>query len=1014
MSLQAQTFPGIYFETVHPAVQDTLPRMDIASFVGFASSGPLHTPVVVESAQQFREVFGADVSLAWDDVKNQVEQSYLGLAVESFFRNGGRRCWVVRVADEDMAQTASFVIPGLIRTNSKKVETANAEARSAGGWADSVSVSSVLQVEQLKLVNNEIQVASTPSLKLTADSWYIDVIAIETQVVKGDLISVNLLHDDSMLYLFVDSITDIEYGVRLSGTYGYFYTPDTGSSPVTYDVTKAIPSFLESDDFLLFNLKDLNDLGIPKQWPDESTTVPTVRLLRYELLTRGPAGRQQRLTNLAFESQQNRFWGLLPADEDLYREKEGKPVRKYSVESKALLEEASIPRFPLAAPADVADWHYLPIGMNLLVNDAEQSRAEYESEMTRLQREGIENFGSQIFLDQRLQHIRGDLVKQQAHEIAYLNESTDSKPLKGIHSLLLINEASIVAVPDAVHRRWDSLSPEFELPLAAPDFLNISTTEELNEYNLDWEHESNLVVSPDNIDMLVLSYTLEWSNDPDFKEANRVQINADALPRVGEPLDLIPPPVTEYRVTIRETCIKTYYFRVRAEREGEVSPWSNNKVLHIPETDFLDCQFVQAHTLELTLIATSSDLALDSPTIDQQGHILSWEINNSETEDETIDYFELQRASDRLFTSHEVIFYGSVDELEDPEKLEFFIEDIPDSIYYYRIRAISRKSIGPWSNTLTIWPVNLSQTTLVAKSDYSNLDILAIHRALLRSCYARGNLFAVLSLPRHYEVQDVLDHYALLKPGVGDDDIGTTTYVSVSDSYGANVPALSTAEESVTSHASIYYPWVLTSTESNGQGKLEHRSVTPDGVVIGKIAARAIAQGAWIAPANSPLTDVLALENKINDLQWQQLTQSNINVIRQAPSGYILLSANTLSINSEYREINVRRLMSLLLRVALREGDRYVFEPNNAVFQERVQQHFETVFAKLFKRGAFAGSTASQAYRVVTDSSVNTAQSIEHGRFIVELHVAPSRALKFIRIRLLQSGPDQLQVQEVA
>ena len=58
----------------------------------------------------------------------------------------------------------------------------------------------------------------------------------------------------------------------------------------------------------------------------------------------------------------------------------------------------------------------------------------------------------------------------------------------------------------------------------------------------------------------------------------------------------------------------------------------------------------------------------------------------------------------------------------------------------------------------------------------------------------------------------------------------------------------------------------------------------------------------------------------------------------------------------------------------------------------------------MFLRGAFAGKTADTSYEVVTSESLNTRQSVEQGRFIVELRVAPSLPLTFMTIRLVQTG----------
>jgi phage tail sheath protein FI len=58
----------------------------------------------------------------------------------------------------------------------------------------------------------------------------------------------------------------------------------------------------------------------------------------------------------------------------------------------------------------------------------------------------------------------------------------------------------------------------------------------------------------------------------------------------------------------------------------------------------------------------------------------------------------------------------------------------------------------------------------------------------------------------------------------------------------------------------------------------------------------------------------------------------------------------------------------------------------------------------MFARGAFAGRTAATSYQVNTDVSLNTPVSVDQGRFIVELKVAPSLPLTFITVRLVQTN----------
>jgi len=92
--------PGVYFEWPDTRVPALRPlRTDVAGFIGIAAAGPLHTPVRIESMTQFASIFG-----------EHIEHGYLAYAVEGFFANGGATCWVVRVADPDIARPAFFVL----------------------------------------------------------------------------------------------------------------------------------------------------------------------------------------------------------------------------------------------------------------------------------------------------------------------------------------------------------------------------------------------------------------------------------------------------------------------------------------------------------------------------------------------------------------------------------------------------------------------------------------------------------------------------------------------------------------------------------------------------------------------------------------------------------------------------------------------------------------------------------------------------------------------------------------
>src|SRR5713226_9099998 len=127
--------------------------MDIAAFVGIAACGPLHTPVAVEDAAQFEAVFGGDAALAWEPASGQPAAAYLAPAVRAFFLNGGKRCWIVRVAGD--AQYARFDVPGIVQLGASALEPAVLRARSEGSWADTLRVATSLESTTLAVAGSD-------------------------------------------------------------------------------------------------------------------------------------------------------------------------------------------------------------------------------------------------------------------------------------------------------------------------------------------------------------------------------------------------------------------------------------------------------------------------------------------------------------------------------------------------------------------------------------------------------------------------------------------------------------------------------------------------------------------------------------------------------------------------------------------------------------------------------------------------------------------------------------------
>ena len=124
-----QQAPDIYYQHVDASSPDINPlRMDVAGFVGIADQGPVDVPVPCNSYRQFASVFG---------IQNRV--GFLHVTVKVFFENGGRRCWVVRVASRDSCKSAtipvftkSATLPSVLRWQ--------ISASSPGAWGNQVQI----------------------------------------------------------------------------------------------------------------------------------------------------------------------------------------------------------------------------------------------------------------------------------------------------------------------------------------------------------------------------------------------------------------------------------------------------------------------------------------------------------------------------------------------------------------------------------------------------------------------------------------------------------------------------------------------------------------------------------------------------------------------------------------------------------------------------------------------------------------------------------------------------------
>jgi hypothetical protein len=911
--------PGLRFVTQPPASPDVLPRMDIACFAGFAAGGPFHTPVAIEDAAQLTAVFGEDLALALDPETNELAYAQLVPATRAFLAGGGRRCWVVRVGEDEGLRALALPVPGLaIRAAEGALRPASLRARSPGTWADALEVAAVAQSEPAAVTR--VDVADGAPVRLLLGLRFARLQAVR----DGDLMRVRgagwtLLAParpaaDDGVEIDLDRAVWTRPVAPADVTGAEVVTASLGDSTtahavggVAFDAHGRLSIDVAGDPAeapVPGSLLALDGLGAARAWllidelraPDAGGSLDpehafglvgealwadahgpidplpfdpataTAERLTLELWVRRPAAAPARLDGLGFAAEHPRWVGRLPSD----AERHGAPDPGPPLPEPALWAQSA--HFPLCGE-DLADEDML-VPLALAIVPDRFLGAPMPTDPP-LRRNGIPAADAQdadltalaertakAFLHPELASLTTRAVGAAADYLRY--ETPQPQRLRGLHCVLDLDEVTLLAVPDAA--------------------LRPCITEQ-----------------------------------------------APPLPEVTAPTALP----------------------------------------HPDPAAFADCGL---RALLTPVLEAEQPRASGAAT-------LTWTPT------------DVAGASYLVQASADPVAFGAPETLYDGRGTSLSV-DARAAGPYVRVRAHSAQGTSDWSNGIALDAGPRVRSTLAPAADYGAEALLAIQRAALRTCGARGDMLGVLSLPGHYREDAAIAHATTLRPG-GPIDGSPLDWL---------VPPLEGAENAALAHGAIYHPWPTVTVDGGPQ----LRRLVPDGPAAGVLAARARERGVWIAPASEPLRDVVALVPKLDRRRRLDLQEARVNELRQHPAGFLCHAEETLSIEEEQRPINVRRLLDLLRRLVILHGTDHVFASNDARLARRLQRGFERLLRRLYGAGAFAGETASQAFQVVTAAP----RDGDAGQLIVELRVAPSLPMRFITVRLVQGAAGGSDVQE--
>jgi hypothetical protein len=210
-------------------------------------------------------------------------------------------------------------------------------------------------------------------------------------------------------------------------------------------------------------------------------------------------------------------------------------------------------------------------------------------------------------------------------------------------------------------------------------------------------------------------------------------------------------------------------------------------------------------------------------------------------------------------------------------------------------------------------------------------------------------------------------------------------------------------------YAAAYHPWLLVSRPDDKRDQAI--AVNPAAVAAGIIARRELARGVQYGPANEIAAGVFDVVDRVSPTRHDELHQNALNVYLRERDGARLTAARTLSADQNYRQLSVRRLMTMLRRVLYQQMQWAVFEPNDARLRGDIRNQLDTYLRQLFAADAFAGARAEDAFFVRCDDELNPQAVVDQGRLYAYVGVAPAEPLEFLVLQIARDGDGTLRVQ---
>jgi hypothetical protein len=204
------------------------------------------------------------------------------------------------------------------------------------------------------------------------------------------------------------------------------------------------------------------------------------------------------------------------------------------------------------------------------------------------------------------------------------------------------------------------------------------------------------------------------------------------------------------------------------------------------------------------------------------------------------------------------------------------------------------------------------------------------------------------------------------------------------------------------SYVAAYTPWIIIPDPRRSGSTI---TIPPGGAVAGVMSRVDSTIGVFRAPAGvvAAISNAIGVDTRYTDAELGDLNAANINVIRPVPGvGVAIMGARTRRLYGADRYVSGRRTL-IYLKETLRQSTSFaLFENNDRALWRRLEVAAERILLPLWEAGGLRGATASQAYFIKCDDTINTPAVMESGEVRMEVGVALEYPAEFIVIKVTQ------------